>query len=688
MQKNYFRQLLSRYSHKTEIISFLIFFIALIAFSVKTLSTGLFHDDWHHVYYAYNFGLDGLRHFLFFDSRPLAYIVYGPLFSLLGVEPFRWHILVLLLRFLTVTVFFFSFNLVWPTYKKQNGLIALLFLIYPAFQAQPNSVSYALHWVTYFVFMLSMFFMILAIRKPQYRFWFTLIALSLEAFHLLMIEYFAGIELIRIFLLWHLVNDASFNGFARFKKIVKVWTPYLLILIAYAIFRVSYSALLGYDRNTPVVLIGLLTTPLDSVKFLLQAAVRDLVDVLFTIWNDTYDPALINFSVFTNLWVWGLAGIVGIGGWVFYFFLTENQQDETDLRRWSLNISLMGFVFVLLSFLPTWISGRTFFDVIDLYDDRFALPALFGASMIWIGGLFYLVKKREHVYVISFVLIGLAVGLQLRTNIDYSRAWEKQLNFYWQLYWRAPYIEPNTAFISDGEIFPYMGTHPTVYAINTLYNQNDDLQTLNYSFFPSGKKIGTWDEFRDGTGLEDDRFGSIFYGTSHNSLSIYYLPEENQCLWILEPEDKRIRSLPSITYEGLPVSNLNRIKRTPISSAPPPIEIFGIEPAHTWCYFYEKAALAQQYGDWNEVVKLWKAAEAEGDLPGNGVEYMVFVSGFAQTDQWTQASELTVKANKLGNNVRPALCELWSDLRLSTPSSSEKETAERTVSNKLNCIFE
>ncbi len=351
------------------------------------------------------------------------------------------------------------------------------------------------------------------------------------------------------------------------------------------------------------ILLGLLSTPLDSIVFLLQASVRDLVDVLLTTWNDTYNPANIDFSVFTNIWIWGFAGLVGLTSWIFFTLIPNPKNKEKDQRAWARALIFLGLIFVILSLLPTWISGRTFFDIYDLFDDRFALPAMFGASMVWVGGIFYLVKKQTHSYIIISILLGLALGLQLRTNTKYSESWDKQSRFYWQLYWRAPYIEPDTAFISDGEIFMYMGTHPTVYAINTLYDQNEDIQKLNYSFFPSGKHVGAWDEFREGVELEDTRFGSSFKGSSKNSLTIFFAPEKSQCLWILQPEDKRIRSLPVITYESLPLSNISRIAREPLSDQYPPEDIFGTEPPHRWCYFYEKAELAQQYEEFAAILQ-------------------------------------------------------------------------------------
>jgi len=667
------------------VISYLILGIALVAFGVKTFGLGFFHDDWHHVYYAYNFGLDGLKQFLFFDSRPFAYVFYWPFFSLLGFDPLGWHILVLFLRFITVLLFLGCLNLVLPRHRKQNGLVALLFLIYPVYQVQPNSVSYALHWFTYLVFMLSLLCMIFAVRKPMFFGVFTFISLALEIFHLLLIEYFAGIELIRFFLLLYLLREKSSR--VHIGKILVQWFPYFLILVLYALFRASYSQILGYDRNTPVILLGMFTDPVNSIRFLIQSSIRDIVDVLLTAWNYTYDPANIDFSIYSNTWIWGFAILTGLISWSVFKLVRDPDFQEDEQTIWAHTMMISGLVFLVLGFLPTWISGRTFFQMYDLFDDRFALPSMFGACMVWVGGIFYIVKRQSHRYVIVCILLGLAVGLQLRTNQEYSQSWNKQAQFYWQLYWRAPYIKPNTAIVSEGEILPHMGKHPTAYAINTLYSQNRSLNKLDYSFFASGENIGGWENFKQGVELDDTRFGSSFIGSSKDSVTILFAPENHQCLWILRPEDDLIQNMPKLTYQSLSVSNLSRIDRVPISDRYPPVDIFGHEPDHTWCFYYEKAELARQYDDWHEVVRLWMEAQANDLRPENGAEYIVFIDGFALTNDWKNAEELTITSNRFGNNIRPALCKFWNSILLSTEPSPEREKAAGTVSQKLDCGF-
>jgi hypothetical protein len=57
--------------------------------------------------------------------------------------------------------------------------------------------------------------------------------------------------------------------------------------------------------------------------------------------------------------------------------------------------------------------------------------------------------------------------------------------------------------------------------------------------------------------------------------------------------------------------------------------VFGPEPARGWCYFYEKADLARQRGDWDEVLALGNEALDKEFVPQDSVEWIPFLQGYA-----------------------------------------------------------
>ena len=72
----------------------------------------------------------------------------------------------------------------------------------------------------------------------------------------------------------------------------------------------------------------------------------------------------------------------------------------------------------------------------------------------------------------------------------------------------------------------------------------------------------------------------------------------------------------------------------------PPAVIFGEEPAHDWCYYYEKADLALQKGDFAEVLRLGEEAEQNGYHPDDKIEWLPFILANAVTGNTAQVENL------------------------------------------------
>ena len=86
-------------------------------------------------------------------------------------------------------------------------------------------------------------------------------------------------------------------------------------------------------------------------------------------------------------------------------------------------------------------------------------------------------------------------------------------------------------------------------------------------------------------------------------------------------------------------SNLDMIDVDAVQHALPE-NIFGKEPEHGWCYYYQKAELARQKGDWSEIANIYNDV-LEKDLTSNdGTEYLVFIEGLINSGNIDSAREL------------------------------------------------
>jgi hypothetical protein len=185
--------------------------------------------------------------------------------------------------------------------------------------------------------------------------------------------------------------------------------------------------------------------------------------------------------------------------------------------------------------------------------------------------------------------------------------------------------------------------------------------------------------------LKDSQYSSHFSGASLDSLVILYEPENNQCLWVLRPEDQEYRALPEITREIAAISNLDRIKIDSPFERPIPIQIFGDEDKETWCYFYQKGDLARQFQDWDQVVRLWDKASTKDLRPENSYEYLPFIEGFARTGEWITAELMTYQAKRLAGGITPSLCSTWVRIEDETQSDESRDMILTDIKNKLGC---
>ncbi len=193
MQKLYIKIKDIHFTDKS--VPWLLLGACILAFGLLIPKLGYFQDDWNYVYNSYVFGPKGIIDFLNYDGRPIASWVYILGFAILGYKPLFWHIAILLLRWLTATVFWKILQFIWPDNGWQNLAAALIFALYPFFTLQPLAVAYSMHWTGYLLFALSIYFMLLALKK---RFWVYMpLALLTQALHLFTLEFYSGIDLLR-----------------------------------------------------------------------------------------------------------------------------------------------------------------------------------------------------------------------------------------------------------------------------------------------------------------------------------------------------------------------------------------------------------------------------------------------------------------------------------------------------------
>jgi hypothetical protein len=143
--------------------------------------------------------------------------------------------------------------------------------------------------------------------------------------------------------------------------------------------------------------------------------------------------------------------------------------------------------------------------------------------------------------------------------------------------------------------------------------------------------------------------------------------------------------LPPDFAPAIRISNLDRIELTPAAPAAPQVALFGREAQHDWCYYFEKADLARQNGDWQQVASLGTQAFQKRLAPAVPIEALVFAEGYAHTGQWDQALHLSLDAFHGDGSSGPRICNLWGRIDRFIQTTTEQQVAMGKILEQVHC---
>jgi hypothetical protein len=135
-------------------------------------------------------------------------------------------------------------------------------------------------------------------------------------------------------------------------------------------------------------------------------------------------------------------------------------------------------------------------------------------------------------------------------------------------------------------------------------------------------------------------FRRLQYKVDFASSLIVSLPGASSCLHVYDGQNIEFSAFEDPLIRLIAqVSRLDLIDLTSPEHTPPAI-IFGSEPAHDWCYYYQKASLARQRGDWETVLALDKEAARLGLTPTDVSEWMPFYEARFRTGNMAEANQI------------------------------------------------
>ena len=250
--------------------------------------------------------------------------------------------------------------------------------------------------------------------------------------------------------------------------------------------------------------------------------------------------------------------------------------------------------------------------------------------------------------------------------------------------WRAPAIAPDTLLLMNEEL-SFNADNSISAAVNWIYDPEATASHINYALFYPGNRLGgSLPSLEPDLPIRYGYYAGDFNGNTSQALAFYYDPP--YCLRLLDPEldsNNRFILEDSLMRKASALSNPKRILREPTVSMP---SFYGAEPPHGWCYYFQKAELARQFGDWEEVDALAESAFQLDEHFNNPIELFVFIEGNAHASEWNEAVRLSREARQVSKSyVDPLLCRLWMRIEAETEPSAQKEEALAEIFALTGC---
>lgn len=642
-------------------------FMAFVAYGYALTSLGYYWSDWEVVMYT---KLKPSVQFGFYaEDRPFPW-TYQLIYFLVGSKPIGWHIVTLLLRWAGILFFVYALIEFWPLYRKQFFWLGALLVVYPGFIQQTQSAAFSRHMMTLFLFTLSLYLMALAIKHPKWERLFYPLSWVATFMHLFTIEYFSGIEFMRPVLVWVLIANGNKKVSHLLRKVVIVSLPYLLITVFFLWARFVYFPTvfqtLGRLDNVSSTVVGFQVSFVESVLDLFNRGLLDLLYSTLQVWtNSIIKLGGFDFQRRITWFAFGLGALFAFG----YPFFYKINDEEGSNHSSPILIIFIGLLLFVTSAIPVWGIGKEINT--GGWNVRFTLAPMFGASLMTVGFVLLFVHPARQKWLLGFLLM-FSIATQIWIVNEYRRDWVTQRNYFWQAYWRMPALKSGTAILSF-EQPSHMITHDmdSTWAINVLYQYDTQDGSIPYMFITPEYDV----YFQPNIEYSQRARNLVFNGNTSDSVAVLH-QTDNSCLRVLDP----VYLYDPLLDEGhdrlIPVSNLSRIVPDP-TRVSPNTDIFGPEPDHTWCYFFEKADLARQTEDWEGVLDLFKQAKQLGFIPKYGAEYIPFIEAYAHTGDWQKAYDLTIAADKLTPGHKRLLCSNWDKF-------SEMQLADMTTINLID----
>lgn len=613
--------------HQTGFLSGLILVVvAALAYLPFLNQVGYTHDDWYLMASARAEGPAVFREIYSVD-RPLRAYVLAPLYTLFGQNVFFYNLSAWFFRVLSVLCILWLLRRLWPGHSQWTLWMALFYVLYPGFLSQLNGIDYQAQIISLAATAFSLGLTVYAFFEKHlaYRIAAVTLAIFTGILYLGLVEYEVGFELVRLLLLFILAGRVTDNFRERSFKTIKLWLPYSLIIFGFGIWRLFFFHSERGATDVDLQFSQFRLYPLQTLYHWALQVLQDFFDVTLAAW-------VTPLSQLAGYIQGGSIALAILATGLILFVLYRSKDGEAqsgpqqfDLKREAL---LLGLGTIIGGLIPIAMVNR---EVWFPSFSRYSLVSSLGVAIL-IPAILMQIKIRGLQNIIAAALCLVAMLTHHANMVKHAQETAITRNFWWQVAWRVPQFEKNTTLVANitgiatEEDYFVWGPASLIY-----YPERQNPKGIQPGLFAAILNQDTVTKVLARERQEYDNRKNIITYKNYRNFVLLNQPSLNACVHIingLAPEYSR-EELDLIRAIGS-YSEIEHILTDETPHTPPEI-IFGPEPSHGWCYYYQKADLARQKGDWEAVIQTGDQAFELGLAPADPIEWMPFLQAYAQT---------------------------------------------------------
>ncbi len=587
---------------------------------------GYYFDDWY-LMYAAKVGGANIFQTIYSIDRPARAWVMKIAYTLFGEVPLYYNISAYFFRLLSAFFFLWILRMLWKRQYTATTLMALIFLIYPGFLSQPNAIDYQSQIISLATGFLSIALTIQTILSDKkIRYLYLVLSILLGWFYLALVEYHIGLEILRVASIVLLVSRKRQHWKQTIATSFQKWIPFSLSPLVFLTWRFFFFHSERGATNIAKQFSTFAESPLLASLWGSVHLVEDVLKVLLSAWSVPLYTSKVEMRLRYALGEFGLGVSLALFSAFILYQLKKKESvsptSEKDERHWKFEAFILGTLTLFAGQIPITLVNR---HVSFLSYSRYTLVGSAGVALLLVTCIYSITKFKTRVAIASFFIF-MATLTHYTNNIQYVQEIEQLRSFWWQVSWRVPQMEVGTTLIT---IYPFgaaaedyitWGPANFIYYPNVTYKNH--VQPNIYAI-PLNRDTITKILEKQGE-IHQGRRG-IRTNEKYSDILILTQPNPNSCVRVINGEEPELSS--SDDARIIPIassSNIHHILPNEPFHSPPEI-IFGKEPKHTWCFYYEKASLERQRGNWEEIIAIENEALSSGFSPKDLIEWLPFL---------------------------------------------------------------